>query len=70
MSEKTNILNGTAMRERRKELRIPLEELASIVGSTASVISNLERGLARRPNLVIVRRIEDALRVEKGSFFS
>jgi len=54
---------GQVMRERRKELDLSQEKLASGAGIDRAFLSNLERG-QRKPSFGTVARIADGLKIK------
>jgi len=52
---------GPKIRERRKALQLTLTELASLVGTSKSHLSDIERGVSTNTSLEMVARISNAL---------
>lgn len=63
-------LLGNLIRQRRKKLGMNQTQLAQLIGVSTPVISTYERNMVSGPSLVVVRKLEVALGVEKGTFFS
>jgi len=63
------MVNGTKMERRRKELGLTLADVAKAAGCSPIAISRYERNAVGHPSLVVIRRIEDALRLAKGDLF-
>jgi transcriptional regulator with XRE-family HTH domain len=53
-------LNGQLLRQRREACRLSSDELGELCGVTGDMIRAIERG-ARKPSIVLLRRIERAL---------
>ena len=63
-------LYGSKIRQRRKELGLKLHQVAERAGLSCAIVSIYERNMISGPSLITVRRLEAALGVEKGTFFS
>lgn len=63
-------VDGEAIRKKRKKLCLSLQELADDIGISRAALSNYERNEHSNPALLTVRRLERALRVRKGTFFT
>ena len=58
------------MRLQRVRKGISLAGLASISGASAQTLSRYERGEVEHPSLIVVRKVEVALRLRKGLLFT
>ena len=63
-------LYGNLIRQRRKELGMTQAQLAEACRTSTAMVSHYERNHTNHASIVIVRRFEIALGVEKGTFFS
>ena len=63
------IINGAAIRKKRKKLGFTIAELSEQTGISIDTISTYERNLVEHASLLTVRRLEQALGVRKGTFF-
>jgi DNA-binding XRE family transcriptional regulator len=59
---------GLKIKELRKHRGLTLKEIGKKVGLTASLISQVERGVAA-PSISSLKKISDALHISIGSFF-
>ena len=60
-------VNFDLLRKTRQDKRLTIEELAFLAELNVSLVSRYDRGKVKRPTVLVVRALECALGLGKGS---